>query len=101
MNKGYWVAAYRSVSDESALKAYGKLAELAIAAHGGTILARTADAIEAHEAGLKQRTVIVEFASFEQARRAHASEAYQAALRALGTAAERDFRIVEGTARLP
>jgi uncharacterized protein (DUF1330 family) len=101
MNKGYWVVAYRSVSDESALKAYGKLAEVAIAANGGTILARTADAIEAHEAGLKQRTVIVEFPSFEQARRAHASEAYQAALRVLGTAAERDFRIVEGAAQQP
>jgi uncharacterized protein (DUF1330 family) len=101
MNKGYWVVAYRSVSDESALKAYGKLAERAIAANGGTILVRTGDAIEAHEAGLKQRTVIVEFASFEQAQRVYASEAYQAALRALGTAAERDFRIVEGTTQQP
>jgi uncharacterized protein (DUF1330 family) len=96
MNKGYWVVAYRSVSDESALHAYGKLAELAIAENGGTILARTADAIEAHEAGLKQRTVIVEYPSFEKARRAHASDTYQAALRVLGTAATRDFRIVEG-----
>lgn len=34
MNKGYWVAAYRSVSDESILKAYGKLAERAIAVNG-------------------------------------------------------------------
>jgi uncharacterized protein (DUF1330 family) len=69
--------------------------------NGGTILARTADAIEAHEAGLKQRTVVVEFASFEQAQRAYASEAYQAALRVLGAAAERDFRIVEGDAQQP
>jgi uncharacterized protein (DUF1330 family) len=97
MNKGYWVVAYRSVSDESVLKTYGKLAERAIAANGGTILVRSADAI-AQEAGLKQRTVIVEFASFEQAQRVYASEAYQAALRALGVAAERDFRIVEGAA---
>jgi uncharacterized protein (DUF1330 family) len=97
MNKGYWVVAYRSISDESALKAYGKLAEVAIAANGGAILARTTGGLEAHEAGLKQRTVIVEFASFEQAQRTYASEAYQAALRVLGTAAERDFRIVEGS----
>jgi uncharacterized protein (DUF1330 family) len=96
MNKGYWIVAYRSVSDEFALKAYGKLAEVAIAANGGSILVRTSGGIEVHEAGLQQRTVVVEFASFEQAQRMYASEAYQAALRALGTAAERDFRIVEG-----
>jgi len=96
MNKGYWIAAYRSVSDELSLKAYGKLAEVAIAAHDGTFLVRTAEAIEPHEAGLKQRTVIIEFASVELARQAYASPAYQAALQVLGSAAERDFRIVEG-----
>lgn len=96
MNNGYWVVAYRSVSDEAALKAYGKLAEVAIAANGGTILARTGDAIKVHEAGRHQRTVIVEFSSFAHARWVYASEAYQAALRVLGTAAERDFRIIEG-----
>ncbi|MGB7196070.1 MAG: DUF1330 domain-containing protein [Collimonas pratensis] len=96
MNKGYWVVAYRSISDESALKTYGELAGAAIAANGGTLLARTTGGLEVHEAGLKQRTVVVEFPSFEKAQRTYASEAYQAALRALGTAAERDFRIVEG-----
>ena len=33
MNKGYWVVAYRSISDESALKTYGELAGAAIAAY--------------------------------------------------------------------
>jgi uncharacterized protein (DUF1330 family) len=101
MNKGYWLVAYRSVSDDAALKAYGKLAELAIAANGGVFLARTGDAIEVHEAGQHQRTVIVEFSSFAHARSAYASEAYQAALRALGNAAERDFRIIEGYSQQP
>jgi uncharacterized protein (DUF1330 family) len=96
MSKGYWVVAYRSVSDQSALKAYGALANPAIAAHGGTVLAPPGAAVEAHEAGLAQQAVIVEFESFDRARQAYASEAYQAALRALGNAAERDFRIVEG-----
>ena len=98
MNKGYWVVAYRSVSDEAALKAYGVLAVKAIADNGGTIIVRTADAIEPREAGLMQRTVIVEFDSYVQAQRVYASDAYQAALRALGAGAERDFRIVEGLA---
>jgi uncharacterized protein (DUF1330 family) len=96
MKKGYWVVAYRSVSDGSALAAYGKLAVPAIQAGGGKTLVRTADAIEAHESGLKQRTVVTEFESFEKAVATYNSAAYQAALKALGSAADRDFRIVEG-----
>ena len=98
MNKGYWIVAYRSVSNESSLKQYGELAPPAIAAGGGKFLVRTADAIEPHESGLKQRTVVVEFESFEKALATYKSPGYQAALKALGSAAERDFRIVEGVA---
>jgi uncharacterized protein (DUF1330 family) len=96
MKKGYWVVAYRSVSDESALREYGKLAIPAIEAGGGKSLIRTADAIEPRESGLKQRTVVMEFESFEKAVATYNSAAYQAALKTLGSAAERDFRIVEG-----
>jgi uncharacterized protein (DUF1330 family) len=96
MKKGYWVVAYRSVSDESALKEYGKLAIPAIEAGGGKALIRTADAIEPREAGLKQRIVVMEFETFEKAVATYNSPAYQAALKALGSGAERDLRIVEG-----
>lgn len=98
MKKGYWVVAYRSVSDETALKKYGELAMPAIGAGGGKALIRTADALEAREAGLKQRIVVIEFESFERALGTYNSAAYQAALKVLGSAAERDFRIVEGVA---
>ena len=96
MNKGYWVVAYRSVSDEAALKHYGELARQAIAAGGGRTLIRTSDLIEPREAGLKQRTVVTEFESFEKALATYNSAAYEAARKVLGSAAERDFRIVEG-----
>jgi uncharacterized protein (DUF1330 family) len=96
MKKGYWVVAYRSISDESALKEYGKLAIPAIDAGGGKALIRTADPIESRESGLKQRVVVMEFESFEQAVATYNGAAYQAALKALGSGAERDFRIVEG-----
>jgi len=95
MKKGYWVVVYRSVSDESAFKEYGKLAIPAIEAGGGKLLIRTSE-VEAHEAGLHQRVVVTEFESFEKAKATHNSAAYQAALKTLGSAAERDFRIVEG-----
>ena len=52
--------------------------------------------MQAHEAGLQQRTVIVEFDSYEIALTARESESYQKALQALGSGAERDYRIVEG-----
>lgn len=96
MKKGYWVVAYRSVSDESVLKEYGKLAIPAIDAGGGKRLIRTADMIEPRESGLKQRVVVIEFESFEKAVATYNTAAYQAALKVLGSAADRDFRIVEG-----
>jgi uncharacterized protein (DUF1330 family) len=39
---------------------------------------------------------VVEFDSYDIALTAHQSEAYKKALQALGSGAERDFRIVEG-----
>ena len=98
MKKGYWVVSYRSISDETALKKYGALAIPAIEAGGGRALIRTADALEVREAGLKQRIVVIEFDSFERALATYNSAAYQAAFKVLGSAAERDFRIVEGVA---
>lgn len=96
MKKGYWVVAYRAIKDEATLKEYGKLAIPAIQAGGGKTVVRTADAIEAHESGVKERIVVMEFESFEKAKATYHSAAYQAALKVLGSAADRDFRIVEG-----
>jgi uncharacterized protein (DUF1330 family) len=96
MKKGYWVVAYRSISDEQALKAYGALALPAVESFGGRFLTRSTSQIQAHEAGLQLRTILVEFDSYDIALTAHKSEAYQKALHALGSGAERDYRIVEG-----
>jgi uncharacterized protein (DUF1330 family) len=93
--KGYWVVAYRSISDESAVKAYGALAVPALQALGARFLTRSTSQVQAHEAGLEERTIIVEFDSYETALAARSSEAYRKALQALGSGAERDFRIVK------
>jgi uncharacterized protein (DUF1330 family) len=95
MAKAYWVTCYRSISDWDKLAAYAKLAGPAIAPFGGQYLAR-GNAAVAYEAGLKERIVISEFPSVAQAIAAHDSPAYQEALKALGNAAVRDLRIVEG-----
>jgi uncharacterized protein (DUF1330 family) len=95
MAKAYWVGIYRSVSNPDALAAYAKLAGPAIAAGGGRALARGMP-VQVYEAGLQQRTVLIEFDSVEAARAAHDSPAYQEALAALAGGAEREIRIVEG-----
>jgi uncharacterized protein (DUF1330 family) len=95
MAKAYWISAYRSIRDEQALAAYAKLAGPALQAAGGRFLARGLPA-RVYESGLEQRTVIIEFASVAQAIAAHDSSGYQQALRALGSGADRDLRIIEG-----
>jgi len=96
MKKGYWVVVYRSISDESAVKAYGALALPAVESFGGRFLTRSTSQIQTHEAGLQLRTILVEFDSYDIALAAHESAAYQKALQTLGSGAERDYRIVEG-----
>jgi uncharacterized protein (DUF1330 family) len=96
MSKGYWVVAYRSISDESAVKAYAALAGPAIRSFGGRDLTRHTSQVRPHEAGVQQRTIIVEFDSYDIALKAYESEDYRKALQALGSGAQRDFRVVEG-----
>ena len=95
MPKTYWIGTYRAVTNPDKLAAYAKLAGPAISAGGGTVLVRGTPA-KTYEAGLNQRTVVIQFDSLEQATAAHDSPAYQEALAALGDGAERDIRLVEG-----
>ncbi len=95
MAKAYWITCYRQVTDPAKLAVYAKLGGPAIEAGGGRILAR-GNATQVYEEGLAERTVLIEFASVEQAIAAHDSPAYQAALAALDGGAIRDLRIVPG-----
>ena len=95
MAKAYWVGTYRSISNPDALAEYAKLAGPSIMAGGGRFLVRGVPT-KTYEAGLAQRTVVIEFDSVAAAIAAHDSPGYQAALKALGNGAERDIRIVEG-----
>ncbi|MSP52452.1 MAG: DUF1330 domain-containing protein [Alphaproteobacteria bacterium] len=95
MAKAYWIACYRKISDPNALAEYGKIAGPAILAGGGKFLARGGK-VKPYEAGIAERTVLIEFANFDQAIAAHDSPGYQAALKKLGNTVERDMRIVEG-----
>lgn len=95
MAKAYWIACYRSINDPEALGKYAKLAGPALWAAGGRNLVRGTPA-KTLEAGLNQRTVVIEFDSVASAIAAYDSPAYQAARKLLGDTVVRDIRIVEG-----
>ena len=95
MKKGYIISAHRSAADPKKRDAYLKLATHAIKKGGGRILASTENII-VKENGIKERTVLIEFDSFDKAIKAYESADYQEALKALDGGADRDFRIFEG-----
>ena len=97
MAKAYWIVCYHSIKNPDALAAYAKLAAPALQAAGGRYLVRGNPA-KVYEAGINQRTVVIEFDSVQKAIAAHDGAAYQGALKLLGDGAKRDMRVVEGMA---
>ena len=95
MPKGYMISAHRSERDPVKGAAYSELAEDAIVAAGGRFLAKGGKVV-AKENGIVQRTVLIEFDSFDAAVAAYESEAYQKVLEALSGGADRDVRLFEG-----
>ena len=95
MAKGYWIAFYRSIKDPDALAAYAKASGPAFAAAGAKILARGVPA-QTYEAGLKERTVVIEFPSYEEAIACYNSPEYQSAKTKRQGAGTAEIVIVEG-----
>lgn len=96
MAKAYWINTVRAIRDPERVAEYIDLAGPAIRGSGGRFLARGMPA-RAFEAGVRERTVLIEFDSVEAAVAAYESPEYQRALQALGDGAERDLRIIEAT----
>ncbi len=97
MHKGYWIITFRSVSDPAKLAAYIDAAAPVLAASGVRYVVRGMPT-KTYEAGVQERTVVIEFESIARAIEVYESAEYQAAIRAMGDGAERDVRIVEGFA---
>ena len=95
MPKGYMISAHRSPADPDKAAAYREFAKPAIEAAGGKFLAGGGQVV-AKENGIAERTILIEFESFEAAVAAYESDAYQEALRALDGGADRDIRLLEG-----
>ncbi len=88
-----WIA-HVTVTDPESYGKYAKLAGPAIAAHGGTFLARGSRYVQL-EGTERARNVVARFPSVEDAVACYHSAEYQAALEHARNAAERDLVIVE------
>ncbi len=95
MPKGYFLSAHRSPANPEKRQAYLDLAGPAILRSNGKILASTSE-VEAHENGVSEQTVLVEFETLEKAKDFYYGFEYQQALKALDGGADRDIRIFEG-----
>jgi uncharacterized protein (DUF1330 family) len=95
MPKGYMISAHRSPADAEKGAAYRVFAKPALEAAGGKFLA-AGGRVVAKENGVAERTILIEFESFEAAVAAFESDAYQEAIRALDGGADRDVRLFEG-----
>jgi hypothetical protein len=95
MARAYWVVCYRSISNPVAARRVYQACRACRPRWRWTLPSPRHPA-KTYEAGIDQRTVLVEFDSLAQAIATHDGPGYQAALAVLGNAAERDMRIVEG-----
>ena len=93
MGKAFIVSSQLESPQPVRLAEYVGLARKAIEANGGRFIARGLFA-HIYEDSFSERTIIIEFAGFEQAIAAQESPSYQAARKLLGPVS-RDVRIVE------
>ena len=94
MPKGYVITRV-DIADAEAYARYAAAATKAIADHGGRALAR-GGRYEALEGTARARNVVLEFDSYDAARRYFHSEQYQAARKLRQGAAEIEMVLVEG-----
>ena len=92
MGKAFIVSSYRGSPQPERLAEYAGPRK-AFEANGGRFIVRGLPA-HTYEDGLSERTIIIEFASVEQAMAAYESPAYKAARKLLGPVS-RDVRVVE------
>ena len=94
MSKGYWVVR-ANISDAEEYSKYVQVATDIIAKYNGHFLIRGGDQIEFEESGF-ERTVVVQFNSFEDALECYKSTDYQSALKFVKNSSKRYVSIVKG-----
>ena len=93
--KGYIVCVYESIKDDESLKNYALKAREAVEKYSGIFLIRGGKKITT-EGNDFVRTAVIEFSSFEQAKKFFYSTEYQAAHDLLKNSVIRHHQIIEG-----
>ena len=93
--KGYIVTVYKVIKDESVLKKYGVKAKEAVEKYKGKFLVRGGKKITTEGDG-SPRTIVIEFTSFEEAKKFFYSKEYQDAHAILKDTVIRHHQIIEG-----
>ena len=95
MSKGYWIVRANINNQEEYLK-YIKIATKVVESFNGKFLVRGGKQKEFENSGY-ERTVIVQFDSYNDALKSYNSSEYQDALKYVRQSANRLFAVVEGT----
>ena len=93
--KAYWIA-HVDVTDSDQYSQYTRRAPQAFALYGGRILARGGRSEAMEGRATPQRSVVIEFESYEQAEACYRSELYQDACSHRQGVAKAEVIIVEG-----
>ena len=96
MSKGYIVCVYEQIKDEKKLKDYALKAREAVDIYDGKFLVRGGEKISTEGKNFV-RTVVIEFGTFEKAKKFFYSSEYQAAHEILKDIVVRHHQIIEGT----
>jgi len=93
--KGYIVCVYENILNQDLLKKYAIKAKSAVDKYKGNFLVRGGEKITT-EGKEFVRTVVIEFDSFDTAKKFFYSDEYQAAHAILGDSVIRNHQIIEG-----
>ena len=95
MSKGIWITVYEKIENMETLKKYAVKATEANGKYSGKFLVRGGKNITL-EGNQSPRTVIVEFPTFEDAKKCYNSDEYQEAHNILKGSVKRNLQIIEG-----
>ncbi|MEP2784482.1 MAG: DUF1330 domain-containing protein [Pseudoruegeria sp.] len=95
MPKGYWIA-HMDVKDPDAYESYRSAVVLPLSKFGGRFIIR-AGTSEIREGKQRNRSVVIEFGSYETALACYDSPEYQAVRSLRLNAADGDLMIIEGS----
>ena len=95
MSKGVWIAVYEKIENMETLKKYAVKSTEAIGKYSGKFIVRGGKNITL-EGNKSTRTVVVEFPSFEDAKKCYNSDEYQEAHNILKGSVKRNLQIIEG-----